>query len=123
MLHIIFYTHLHRKYFIFNILFIYFYLQEHFPVIYSYLLAIKIGNVPFLNHDDIKSCIENILSQNHFIELIKSQFPDILLKCIQMVVINTEEPILPIQINSDQFKNIINYFQVNRFYYTFILRH
>lgn len=81
------------------------------------MLAIKIGNVPLLNYDDIKSCIENILSHNHFIELIKSQFPDILLKCIQMVVINTEESILPIQIDSDQFNNIINFFQVKKFVY------
>ncbi|VVC40821.1 Hypothetical protein CINCED_3A017263 [Cinara cedri] len=85
--------------------------EEHFSVIYSYMLAIEIGNVPFLNHNDIKNCIENILSQAHFNELTRSQFPNILLKCIQMVVINTEQPINPIQINSDQFLNIMNIFQ------------
>lgn len=88
------------------------YSQEHFSVIYSYLLAIKIGNISFLNHDNIKNCIENILPQNHFNELIRSQFPNILLNCILMIVTNIEQPIIPIQINSDQFINIINILQV-----------
>jgi len=75
-------------------------------------LAIKIGNVPSLNHDKIKSLIEIYVDQKHFNELIKSQFSDILLKCIQMVVINTEKPIIPFQISSNQFLNILNIFQV-----------
>lgn len=75
-------------------------------------MAIKVGNVPLLNHNVIQISIENVLGQKYFNELIKSQFSDILIKCIQMVVINTEEPIIPIQINSNQFLNIINIFQV-----------
>lgn len=88
-------------------------LQTNFPVIFSYLLAIKVGNDPFLDYNTIKCFIENELDEKHFNELIKSQFSDILFKCIQMVVINTDQPIIPIQINSDQFLTIINIFQVN----------
>lgn len=80
----------------------------------SYLFAIKIGNVEFLNHDAIKNIIVNTLGRQHFNVLIKSQYTHILLKCIQMVIENKiEHPIIPIQINRDQFLNIINIFQVN----------
>lgn len=75
-------------------------------------MAIKIGNVPFLNYDEIKNFIENKLDQKHLYELIRSQFLDILSKCIQMIVVNTEEPIIPIQINSYQFLSIMNILQV-----------
>lgn len=77
------------------------------------MLAIKVGNLSILNYDETKNCIENILSQKHFNELIKSNILDILLKCVQMIVINNEQPIIPIQINSNQFLNIINIIQVN----------
>lgn len=76
-------------------------------------MAIKVGNVSLLNYDETKNIIENILNQKHFNELIKSNILGILLKCIQMIVINDEQPIIPIQINSNQFFNIINIFQVN----------
>lgn len=88
-------------------------LQENFSVIFSYLMAIKVGNVSLLNYDETKNIIESILNQKHFNELIKSNILGILLKCIQMIVINNEQPIIPIQINSNQFFNIINIFQVN----------
>jgi len=88
-------------------------LQETFPVIFSYLLAIKIVDVPFINHDEIKKVIVDELSEIRFNELIKFQCSDIILQFIQMVVINTEQPIVPIQISSDQFLILINIFQVN----------
>lgn len=78
------------------------------------MLAIKVESGTFINHDEIKDFIENILGQEHFKELVKSQFPDILLNCIQMIVCNTEEPIVPIQINSNQFLKINNIFQVKK---------
>jgi len=88
------------------------------------LLAIKIVEVPFINHDEIKNFIESQLGKIKFNELIRSQCLNIILQFIQMVVINTEEPIVPIQISSDQFLVLINIFQVNNlsaysFYYYF----
>lgn len=78
--------------------------------------------MPSLNYNEIKSLIEIYVDQKHFNELIKSQFSDILLKCIQMVVINTENPIIPFQISSDQFSNILNIFQV-KIRYIFLILH
>lgn len=78
------------------------------------MLAINISNVSYLNHDDIKKSVETKIGFKEFNELVKSQFSEILLKCIQMIVVNTEQPIVPIQINSDQFQKIINIFQVGR---------
>ncbi|XP_026809071.1 serine-protein kinase ATM isoform X1 [Rhopalosiphum maidis] len=86
-------------------------IEETFPVIFSYLLAIKIVDVPFINHDEIKKVIVDELSEKRFNELIKFQCSDIILQFIQMVVINTEHPIVPIQISSDQFLILINIFQ------------
>lgn len=83
-------------------------------------MAIKVGNDPFLDYNIIQYFIENKLGKKRFNELIKSQFSDILLKCIQMIVINTDQPIIPIQINSDQFLTIINIFQVNKHTHTHI---
>jgi hypothetical protein len=68
--------------------------------------------VSYLNHDEIKKSVEIKINSEEFNELIKSQFSEILLKCIQMIVINNEQPIVPIQINSNQFQKIINIFQV-----------
>jgi len=75
-------------------------------------LAIEIVEVPFLSHDETKNLIENELGQTHFKEIIKLQCSDIILQFIEMVVINTEQPIVPIQINSEQFLALINIFQV-----------
>ncbi|KAE9539511.1 hypothetical protein AGLY_004763 [Aphis glycines] len=86
-------------------------IEETFPVIFSYLLVIKIVEVPFINHDEIKKVIVNELGEIYFNELIKLQCTDIILQFIQMVVINTEQPIVPIQISSDQFLVLINIFQ------------
>jgi len=88
-------------------------LQETFPVIFSYLLVTKIVEVPFINHDEIKKVIVDELGEIYFNELIKLQCTDIILQFTQMVVINTEQPIFPIQISSDQFLVLINIFQVN----------
>lgn len=88
------------------------YLQENFSHIFSYLLAIKIGNEPSLSYDELKSLIEMYVDQNHFNNLLRSQFSDILLNCIQMVVTNTEKPIIPFEFSSEQFLNIVNIFQV-----------
>lgn len=77
------------------------------------MLVIKIVEVPFINHDEIKKVIVNELGEIYFNELIKLQCTDIILQFIQMVVINTEQPIVPIQISSDQFLVLINIFQVN----------
>jgi len=76
------------------------------------LLAIKIVEVPFLNQDEIKNFIESQLGEIKIIELISSQCSNIILQFIQMVVINTEQPIAPIQISSDQFLILIKIFQV-----------
>lgn len=76
------------------------------------MLAIKTENDPSLSYDDVKNVIENILGEEHFNELIKSQYSDIVLKCIQMVVTNIEHPVVPIQINTHQFLSVINIFQV-----------
>lgn len=76
------------------------------------MLAIKIVEVPFLNHDEIKNLIESQLGEINFKELISSQCSNIILQFIQMVVINTEQPIAPIQISSDQFLILIKIFQV-----------
>jgi len=75
-------------------------------------LAIKIGSVSLLNYDEIKNFIEDKLGEEHVHELIKAQISDILSKCIQMIIVNTEQPIIPIQINKNQFLNIMNIFQV-----------
>lgn len=97
----------------FKLTYIFINLQENFTVIISYLFALKIGSVHFLDHDAIKNFIESTLGQQHFNDLIKSQYTHILLKCIQMVIESKiEQPIIPIQINKDQFLNIINIFQV-----------
>lgn len=88
-------------------------LQETFPVIFSYLLVIKIVEVPLINHDEIKKVIVDELGGKYFNELIKLQCTAIILQFIQMVVTNTEQPIVPIQISSDQFLVLINIFQVN----------
>ncbi|CAH1736405.1 unnamed protein product, partial [Aphis gossypii] len=72
---------------------------------------IEIVEVPFINHDEIKKVIVNELGEIYFNELIKLQCTDIILQFIQMVVINTEQPIVPIQISSDQFLVLINIFQ------------
>lgn len=77
------------------------------------MLAIKIVEIPFLNHDEIKNLIESQLSEVNFNDLIRSQCLDIILQFIQMVVINTEQPIAPIQISGEQFLILINIFQVN----------
>ncbi|XP_029344827.1 serine-protein kinase ATM [Acyrthosiphon pisum] len=86
-------------------------IKENFPVIFSYLLAIKIVEVPFLNHDEIKNLIESQLGKINLNELIKSQCSNIILQFIQMVVMNTEQPISPIQISSDQFLILIKIYQ------------
>lgn len=88
------------------------YLQENFSIIFPYLMAIKVGDVAFLNYDQIKNFIENKFDQKNLYNLIRSQFLDILLKCLQMIVVNTEQPIIPIQINCDQFLSIMEIFQV-----------
>lgn len=81
------------------------------------MLAINVSNVSNLNNDEIKKSIETKMDLKfEFNELLKSRFAEILLQCIQMIVINTEQPIVPIQINSDQFQKIINIFQVGRIY-------
>ncbi|XP_060874698.1 serine-protein kinase ATM isoform X2 [Metopolophium dirhodum] len=90
-------------------------IEENFPVIFSYLLAIKIVEVPFLNHDEIKNLIESQLGEENLNDLIRSQYSNIILQFIQMVVINTEEPIAPIQISSDQFLILIKIFQETYF--------
>jgi len=76
-------------------------------------LAINLVELPFLDHDEIKNLIKNQLGEMHFNELIRFQYSDIILQFIQMVVINTEQPIVPIQISSEQFLILINIFQVN----------
>lgn len=78
------------------------------------MLAIKTANITVFNYDEIKDRIINILSEERFNELIKLQISDILLKCIQMIEVNIEEPIIQIQINSNQFLDIINILQVTR---------
>lgn len=59
-----------------------------------------------------KNLIENELGEKNFTELIRSHCSNIVLQFIQMVVINTEQPIVPIQISSDQFLILIEIFQV-----------
>lgn len=68
-----------------------------------------------INQDKIKDLINKTLGEQDFDELIKSQFPDILLNCIQMVVSDSEQPIAPIQINSNQFLQISTIFQVKQY--------